>query len=1219
MKWYAEEFFEIWELNRNIKVNDCWIFSFCQAWIWTANYTRSKLSCAWWCFYINRVRFCGFTVPIDYRMNRFTLIVESYIDFYNISVFGGIDIDTCRNNFIKCHFVNFKFSRNNRFIDKNECYTSFLACNRNILLNGEVIFFVRRYNVSSNRSFKHGKTVWIGKCMLLFFLTEIHISVCVRKNIALFVFKQYIDCADKLSACNCDFLCQLGCVAVTVSYADSNFALACLIENMECFALFVLYNGCAVTKVKAVAYNFGIICWACCIKHILTAHYNGWLTIEYGNGSNYARHLNEFAFGTWWVFSLVKSLNLVDYALVGNGNFIIVVGVWILSAFSHYGIVKHIWLVICTLSIYIEVRKIICITRPNKAEDIIVFFNKLYILDFGSILVNCVGCDFFISLIARWIACRNLDCNLCAAVKLIKRESNRCGTVILWVTCNFFDCLIWTEKSVCFILNFQVAEFCIIRCGNRDGVVVITYSCAVNRWEIIDNRLFGIVLDFAWYNPRLFADIARKVNSLNLVVVGSTEIYIFIICIDSLYIVFQKGKFTVSAVALVHSVISKAVVVCNCIPRNVYEWRTSLCFTRWCRNTCGLNRSCSVNNIFVAGKVFILGHIAVAVINLCPYKNRTFLIVFEVKFAVECAFCRLACCLYFGNRFPAFLVCWSLDFDWFYSVIIFCCESEVDFGFEITRIGSNFCYLWTNCIFQSCNCDFFRRSASVWTLVIADYTVNIIVFGSKTAEVYTEVCACSWNALPYSVRLFAFNNEVWNIIVRNIAPWKCCRCAVNCNTLDILDLFRTLIVAHISLFWRIGEVSDSVINFCNNIHNAVRHYCRVDVLRVRTAVMLVNKSPAFKRSFGIGWVVKRCFCNTYIIVADYRERLFAVDIVVWCRSHLDKLRRDCIINQSCRNDVISKTFLTVSVRTYDIVIISYIFLDFFIIIACCVTVSDFTQKFKICFVFCTLINSVDCCVVFYGNLPRKRDAGFHRSYGNLINRCRMSSVNINLDVFVALTAVFIGKHKAKRIFTCYNILKWPVAYIVNAVRLSICSTSCFPFFAVTAELKFALTACFWKAAFHCCGKFDFVKTANVCFIVREGNALYGSAGRSYSDCFFLWDDALFVNSNNTVNILFTALEVDVGVGLICRFIILCTVFIDYVVINSVITVRLFPWHCNAVARNSRRLEVNNIIIVMNKLDVNIAHTLSILMTVCVFVAIYGEVAVTCESCWINAI
>ena len=231
----------------------------------------------------------------------------------------------------------------------------------------------------------------------------------------------------------------------------------------------------------------------------------------------------------------------------------------------------------------------------------------------------------------------------------------------------------------------------------------------------------------------------------------------------------------------------------------------------------------------------------------------------------------------------------------------------------------------------------------------------------------------------------------------------------------------------------------------------------------------------------------------------------------------------------------------------------------------------------------------------------------------------MSSVNIHLDVFVALTAVLVCEHETERIFARYNISKRPIAYIVNTVWLNICIASRLPLLAVTAELKFALTTCFWKVAFHCCGKLNFVKTADISFIVREGNALYGSAGRSYADSFFLWDDALFVNGNNTVNILFTALEVDVGVGLICRFIILCTVFIDYVVINSVITVRLFPRHCNAVAWNSRRLEVNNIIIVMNKLDVNIAHTLSILMTVCVFVAIYGEVAVTCESWCINTL
>ena len=231
----------------------------------------------------------------------------------------------------------------------------------------------------------------------------------------------------------------------------------------------------------------------------------------------------------------------------------------------------------------------------------------------------------------------------------------------------------------------------------------------------------------------------------------------------------------------------------------------------------------------------------------------------------------------------------------------------------------------------------------------------------------------------------------------------------------------------------------------------------------------------------------------------------------------------------------------------------------------------------------------------------------------------MSSVNIHLDVFVALTAVLVCEHETERIFARYNISKRPIAYIVNTVWLNICIASRLPLLAVTAELKFALTACFWKVAFHCCGKLNFVKTADIGFIVQEGNALYGSAGRGYADSFFLWDDALFVNGNNTVNILFTALKVDVGVGLICRFIILCTVFIDYVVINSVITVRLFPWHCNAVAWNSRRLEVNNIIIVMNKLDVNIAHTLSILMTVCTLVAIYGEVFVTWESWWVNAI
>ena len=41
-------------------------------------------------------------------------------------------------------------------------------------------------------------------------------------------------------------------------------------------------------------------------------------------------------------------------------------------------------------------------------------------------------------------------------------------------------------------------------------------------------------------------------------------------------------------------------------------------------------------------------------------------------------------------------------------------------------------------------------------------------------------------------------------------------------------------------------------------------------------------------------------------------------------------------------------------------------------------------------------------VILNGKLSPKRDVGFHRSYGNLAQEVRVSSVNIHLDVFVAL-------------------------------------------------------------------------------------------------------------------------------------------------------------------------------------------------------------------------
>ena len=148
-----------------------------------------------------------------------------------------------------------------------------------------------------------------------------------------------------------------------------------------------------------------------------------------------------------------------------------------------------------------------------------------------------------------------------------------------------------------------------------------------------------------------------------------------------------------------------------------------------------------------------------------------------------------------------------------------------------------------------------------------------------------------------------------------------------------------------------------------------------------------------------------------------------------------------------------KAFLTELICSHNVILIDHVLGHVCVGVIGCISVSDLADKLKLFLVVGSAVHPVDLGVEFLGNLPCKVDRGRKRSYRQLINCRRVSSINGYFFIQEAYAAVFVGEGESESIFSRFYVRKIPVAGIACSVGKQGGIADIRPFLAVTTVFK----------------------------------------------------------------------------------------------------------------------------------------------------------------------